>query len=77
MQFRCNLDLDTTFYERVGTLKPFRKVSSDLKTIRKTDLANLRFLRFEKGEACQSIFIMSRRRKIGSSKLEVKKIGCV
>ena len=52
------------------------KISSDLKTILKTDLANLRFLSFEKGEACQSILIMLRG-KIGLSKPEVKKIGCV
>ena len=42
----------------------------------KTNLANLRFLSFEKGEACQSILIMFRG-KIGSSKPEEKKIGCV
>ena len=41
-------------------MKRFKKVSSDLKTILKTDLANLRFLSFEKGEACQSILIMLR-----------------
>ena len=40
---------------KVGKLKRFKKVSSDLKTIFKTDLAHLRFLSFEKGEACQSI----------------------
>ena len=40
---------------KVGKLKSFKKVSSDLKTIFKTDLAHLRFLSFEKGEACQSI----------------------
>ena len=57
---------------KVGKLKRFKKVSSDLKTILKTDLANLRFLRFEKGEACQSILIMFRG-KIGLSKPEVKK----
>ena len=39
-------------------------------------LANLRFLIFEKGEACQSILIIFRG-KIGLSKHEVKKIGCV
>ena len=61
---------------KVGKLKRFKKVSSDLKTILKTDLANLRFLSFEKGEACQSILIMLRG-KIGLSKPEVKKIGCV
>ena len=60
---------------KVGKLKRFKKVSSDLKTILKTDLANLRFLSFEKGEACQSILIMLRG-KIGLSKPEVKKIGC-
>ena len=61
---------------KVGKLKRFKKVSSDLKTILKTDLANLRFLSFEKGEACQSILIMLRG-KIGLSKPEVKKIGWV
>ena len=61
---------------KVGKLKLFQKVSSDLKTILKTDLANLRFLSFEKGEACQSILIMLRG-KIGLSKPEVKNIGCV
>ena len=61
---------------KVRKLKRFKKVSSDLKTILKTDLANLRFLSFEKGEACQSILIMLLG-KIGLSKLEVKKIGCV
>ena len=61
---------------KVGKLKQFKKVSSDLKTILKTDLANLRFLSFEKGEACQSIFIMLRG-KMGLSKPEVKKMGCV
>ena len=40
---------------KVGKLKRFKKVSSDLKTILKTNLANLRFLSFEKGQACQSI----------------------
>ena len=42
----------------------------------KTDLANLQFLSFEIGEVCQSILIMLRG-KIGLSKPEVKKIGCV
>ena len=60
----------------VGNFKRFKKVSSDLKTILKTDLANLRFLSFEKGEACQSILIMLRG-KMGLSKPEVKKMGCV
>ena len=59
-----------------GNFKRFKKVSSDLKTILKTDLANLRFLSFEKGEACQSILIMLCG-KIGLSKPEVKKIGCM
>ena len=59
-----------------GNFKRFKKVSSDLKTILKTDLANLRFLSFEKGEACQSILIMLRG-KMGLSKPEVKKMGCV
>ena len=45
---------------KVGKLKRFKKVSSDLKTILKTNLANLRFLSFEKGQACQSILIMLR-----------------
>ena len=43
---------------KVGKLKRFKKVSSDLKTIRITDLADLRFcgfLSFEKGETCQSM----------------------
>ena len=66
----------TLYLIKVGKLKRFKKVSSDLKTILKTDLANLRFLSFEKGEACQSILIMLRG-KIGLSKPEVKKIGCV
>ena len=60
----------------VGKLKRFKKLSSDLKTILKTDLVNLGFLSFEKGEACQSILFMLRG-KIGLSKPEVKKIGCV
>ena len=60
---------------KVGKLKRFKnKVSSDLKT--KTDLADLWFLSFEKGEACQSILIVLRG-EIGPSKPEVKKIGCV
>ena len=59
---------------KVGTLKRFKRVSGDLKTILKTDLANLRFLSFEKSEACQSILIMLRG-KIGLSKPEVKNIG--
>ena len=58
------------------SLIPCISFSSDLKTILKTDLANLRFLSFEKGETCQSILIMLRG-KIGLSKPEVKKIGCV
>ena len=59
---------------KVGKLKRFKnKVSSDLKT--KTDLADLRFLSFEKGEACQSMLIVLRG-KMGLSKPEVKKIGC-
>ena len=62
---------------RVGKLKRFKtKVSSDLKTILKTDLADLWFQSFEKGETCQSILIVLRG-KIGLSKPEVKKIGCV
>ena len=40
---------------KVGKLKQFKKVSSDLKTILMTDLADLSF---EKGETCQSILIM-------------------
>ena len=55
---------------KVGKLKRFKKVSSDLKTIPKTDLANWRFLSFDEGEACQSILIILRR-KIGLSKPEV------
>ncbi|CAH3016147.1 unnamed protein product, partial [Porites evermanni] len=62
--------------QRSFKLKRLKKVSSDLKTILKTDLANLRFLSFEKGEACQSILIMLRG-KIGLSKPEVKKIDLV
>ena len=55
---------------KVGKLKRFKKVSSDLKTILKTDLANLRFLSFEKGEAGrQSILIIY--------VAEIRKIGCV
>jgi len=57
---------------KVGKLKRFKKVSSDLKTILKTNLANLRFLRFEKGEACQSILIMLCG-KIGLSKPKAKR----
>ena len=48
---------------KVGKLKRFKKVSSDLKTILMTDLADLRFcgfLSFEKGETCQSIIIFKR-----------------
>ena len=40
---------------KVGKLKRFKKVSSDLKTILMTDLADLRFCvlsSFEKGETC-------------------------
>jgi len=62
---------------KVGKLKRLKKVSSDLKTILKTDfIANLRFLSFEKVEACRSILIMLCG-KIGLSKPEVQKIGCV
>ena len=46
---------------KVGKLKRRKKVSSDLKTILLTDLADLRFcgfLRLEKGETCQSILIL-------------------
>ena len=45
---------------KVGKLKRFKKVSSNLKTILMTDLADLlfcSFLSFEKGETCQSILI--------------------
>ena len=45
---------------KVGKLKRFKKVATDLKTILKTNLVNLRFLSFEKGEACQSILIALR-----------------
>ena len=59
---------------KVGRLKRFKKVSSDLKTILMTDLADLRFcgfLTFEKGETCQSILILLRGRgKITWSKKE-------
>ena len=61
---------------KVGKLKRFKKVSSDLKTILKNDLANLRCLRFEKGEACQSILIILRG-QLGLSKREVKRISFV
>ena len=61
---------------KVGKLKRFKKVSSDLKTILKTNLVNLWFISFEKGEAYQSIFIVLRG-KTGLSKPEVKKIDCV
>ena len=61
---------------KVGKLKRFKKVSSDLKTILKADLANLRFLSFEKSEACQSIALIMLHGKVGLSKPEVKKIGC-
>ncbi|CAH3119942.1 unnamed protein product [Porites lobata] len=57
---------------KVGKLKRFKKVSSDLKTILMTDLADLRFcgfLSFEKGETCQSISLLLRG-KITSSKKE-------
>ena len=46
---------------KVGKLKRFKKVSSDLKTILMADLADSRFcgfLSFEKGQTCQSILIM-------------------
>ena len=66
----------TSHLTKVGKLKRFKKVSSDLKTIIKTDIVNLRFLSFEKGEACQSILIMFHG-KIGLSKPAVKKIGRV
>ena len=52
--FAC-LVFSRTLCETVYKLKRVKKVWSDLKTILKTDLANLRFLSFEKGEACQSI----------------------
>ena len=49
---------------KAGKLKRFKKVSNDLKTILKTDLADVRllagFLRFEKDETRQSIVIMLR-----------------
>ena len=60
---------------KVGKLKRFKKISSDLKTILKANVASLRSLSFEKGEACQSILIILGG-KIGLSKPE-KKIGCV
>ena len=62
----------TSHLIKVGKLKRFKKVSSDLKTILKADIVNLRFLSFEKGEACQSILIVLHG-KIGLSKPEVKK----
>ena len=64
----------TSYLIKVGKLKRFKKVSSDLKTILITDLKRTcGFLSFEKGEACQSLLIMLRG-KIGLSKPEVKKI---
>ena len=58
-------------------MKRFKKVSSDLKTILKTDgeLAVSKQLRKSK-HVNQSFKIMLRE-KIGLSKPEVKKIGCV
>ena len=56
---------------KVRKLKEFKKVSSDLKTILKIDLANLQFLSFEKGEAINLNYVV---REIGLSKPEVKKI---
>ena len=57
----------TLHLSKVRKLKQFKKVSSDLKTILKTYLADLQllsgpfgFLSFEKGETCQSILIMLR-----------------
>ena len=45
---------------KVGKLKRFKKISSDLETILKTDLVNLRFPSFKIGEACQSVLITLR-----------------
>ena len=59
---------------KVGKLKRFKKVSSDLKTILMTDLADLRFcsfLSFEKGETCQSILILLRGKITWSKKESV------
>ena len=59
---------------KVGKLKRFKKVSSDLKTILMTDLADLRFcgfLSFEKGETCQSILILLRGKMTSSKKESV------
>ena len=52
---------------KVGKLKLFKKVSSDLKTILITDLRFSGFLSFEKGETCHVILL---RRKITPSKKE-------
>ena len=43
---------------KVGKLKQFKKVSSDLKTIRIIRMTDLTDLSFEKGETCQSVLIM-------------------
>ena len=61
---------------KVGKLKRFKKVSSDLKTILMTDLADLRFffcgfLSFEKGETGQSILILLRGKITWSKKESV------
>ena len=59
---------------KVGKLKRFKKVSTDLKTILITDLADLRFcgfLSFEKGETCQSILILLRGKITWSKKESV------
>ena len=59
---------------KVGKLKRFKKVSSDLKTILMTDLADLRFcgfLSFEKGGTCQSILILLRGKITWSKKESV------
>ena len=53
---------------KVGKLKRFKQVSSDLKTILTTDLATSGFLSFEKGKSCRSILIMLRGKKALSSK---------
>ena len=48
---------------KVGKLKRFKQVSSDLKTILMTDVADLRFcgfLSFDKGETCKSTLILLR-----------------
>ena len=59
---------------KVGKLKRFKKVSSDLKTILMTHSADLRFcgfLSFEKGKTRQSILILLLGKITGSKKESV------